>query len=1320
MAAPALSINGLKNDLVQFLLAKISVPGQFEIRARSVENDAAGRTVLVGVEVFDARGRWFDAQRIALAWSPARLLRGEVQIDQLEIADATLARLPQLPPPSPSASATPVARDARPGWPRSPITTHLKSVALKQFHISAEVLPQAVAFDARGNARDEGDVQQLALDVTRTDEVRGNINVRYTKRFAADELTLSVDASEAQGGLVAVLAGLPLDIPSSLQIEGTGSAADWRGKLALGAKHYVALRGSLKARWQTRIGAKLSLALTPGSRLPASARTAIGEASRLRLEIEEDAKRRVRIKQATLMGAVMTASATGHLQRDSGFVNLTTSGTINAAQAKRLRPLIQPLRLRTARFEGSLSGPPGALSARGKVHVVRPDIGMLRAHEAEISGAASQDANGVSVALAIAAVRPRSPEPAYAALLDKRADITLRGRLDDVADARVLTLETLTFAGTALEASASGEIQLTPTVQPAIQYRATLPQLSRLSKLASSKLAGQLRIRGNLTGKNAHLRAHGEAVHTQLKVNNANLGTVRLTHDLDITERLHGRINAVMDSPAFGQGKASTRLAVSASTLELKELVVDLLSIKAGGKLRLSRTGAPPAGNLDVNIRSLAPAGKLLGLALEGQAVGDVKLERKNRGTAQLNLTLEQLRNADLSLARGQLTVSITRLMTDQHLRGTLSASGALLGKLALNHVVINADGPVKALSLNLDATGEALQQALTLNSQMLVHTRASEQRIGIERLTLGIGAERITLQDPVRIRRHASGIELSPVKLMLPEQGRAAFDLDVNEGIVTTAAKLEGVPLRLVNLLTAELVDSGKLNGTLRARSAGTDAGLELEAKVSALRFNSAPPGVKPLAGRLRGAWDGKLAQASFVLSGPFETPVQAHLQVPFSARQRELPELDHAAAIDGAITWHGQTNDLLEQLPLPDHLLHGQAVVDIQIQGSLDKLELTGTAGVSNGRYENLATGTVLEQFTLSSRFDDQGHAELSVQASDEGGGTLQVDGFMHALSELDLKVEMQNLMAARLDQLAAQVDGKLKLTGTPEALQLKGEVNVRRAQISLLNRLPANVVDLGYVRVRGQESTLAAADSNPISRRVSLDVRVTMNDRIFVTGRGLDSEWGGALSIAGSVEQPLITGKIGVRRGRFDLLGRVLTFAKGELRFDGGADVDPLLEVRLERDANGIRGGVAVNGRASSPMVGFYSNPALPRDEVLPRLLFGRSSASLSGEEALGLAAGVAALTSGQSGAVDKIRAALGLDVLTLESGKAESAATSIAVGRYVRDGIYVGARQSLDGSTGAVVIEAEVFDNVVIDADLGRTGDTSVGVSWRKDF
>jgi autotransporter translocation and assembly factor TamB len=92
----------------------------------------------------------------------------------------------------------------------------------------------------------------------------------------------------------------------------------------------------------------------------------------------------------------------------------------------------------------------------------------------------------------------------------------------------------------------------------------------------------------------------------------------------------------------------------------------------------------------------------------------------------------------------------------------------------------------------------------------------------------------------------------------------------------------------------------------------------------------------------------------------------------------------------------------------------------------------------------------------------------------------------------------------------------------------------------------------------------------------------------------------------------------------------------------------------------------------------------------------------------------------LTSGQSGAVDKIRAALGLDVLTLESGKAESAATSIAVGRYVRDGIYVGARQSLDGSTGAVVIEAEVFDNVVIDADLGRTGDTSVGVSWRKDF
>mgnify|MGYP005620917641 FL=1 len=125
-------------------------------------------------------------------------------------------------------------------------------------------------------------------------------------------------------------------------------------------------------------------------------------------------------------------------------------------------------------------------------------------------------------------------------------------------------------------------------------------------------------------------------------------------------------------------------------------------------------------------------------------------------------------------------------------------------------------------------------------------------------------------------------------------------------------------------------------------------------------------------------------------------------------------------------------------------------------------------------------------------------------------------------------------------------------------------------------------------------------------------------------------------------------------------------------------------------------------------------------MPEDEVLARVLFGRGTANLSASEAIQLAAGVAALTSGEAGAIDNLRGALGVDVLRIEWGDGDGTSSSATVGRYVAGGVYVGARQPLDGQDGSVVIEVEVRDDVVLDADLGYSGESSVGVSWRRDF
>ena len=136
------------------------------------------------------------------------------------------------------------------------------------------------------------------------------------------------------------------------------------------------------------------------------------------------------------------------------------------------------------------------------------------------------------------------------------------------------------------------------------------------------------------------------------------------------------------------------------------------------------------------------------------------------------------------------------------------------------------------------------------------------------------------------------------------------------------------------------------------------------------------------------------------------------------------------------------------------------------------------------------------------------------------------------------------------------------------------------------------------------------------------------------------------------------------------------------RGRIIFQPGEKIDPLVDIEFQRESADITGLVIVDGRASKPRLRFSSKPAVPEEEVLPRVLFGRSKQSLSASEAVQLASWIATLASGEAGVLDRARETLGVDVLRFESDPSgESASGSLSVGRYVTEDIYLGARQSL---------------------------------------
>ena len=242
--------------------------------------------------------------------------------------------------------------------------------------------------------------------------------------------------------------------------------------------------------------------------------------------------------------------------------------------------------------------------------------------------------------------------------------------------------------------------------------------------------------------------------------------------------------------------------------------------------------------------------------------------------------------------------------------------------------------------------------------------------------------------------------------------------------------------------------------------------------------------------------------------------------------------------------------------------------------------------------------------------------------------------------------------------------------------------------------------------------------------------------MPGRIFVRGRGLDSEWRGKLAVGGTSEAPQITGSLQAIRGTFDVLGKTFRVTHGEIRFDGGGGttIDPVLDIAAEVVTADITAQVVLHGPVSAPKLTLTSSPAVPQDEILARVLFGRGLGQITAGEGLQVAAAAGNLAGGGFDVLDKVRGGLGLDRLgfgsvanRLTGSTAEAGAggggqhgAALNAGKYVAEGVYVGASQGLTRGSSKAVVEVEVLPRVTIQGDVSQNGSTGIGLNYKYDY
>ncbi|NNE88877.1 MAG: hypothetical protein HKN27_12435, partial [Silicimonas sp.] len=405
------------------------------------------------------------------------------------------------------------------------------------------------------------------------------------------------------------------------------------------------------------------------------------------------------------------------------------------------------------------------------------------------------------------------------------------------------------------------------------------------------------------------------------------------------------------------------------------------------------------------------------------------------------------------------------------------------------------------------------------------------------------------------------------------------------------------------------------------------------------------------------------------------------------------------------------------------------GQARFDLAINGAPAIGSVSGRITSSDGRFTATGANVTLQNINTTAELGS-GRLQLELTADVEGGGKLSIDGplTLSAPYAADLGITLNEARLSDPKLFETDISGRLSVIGPltggariTGALGL-GETNVRIPSSSIggTGEVPEIIHLNEPPPVRGTRRRAGLLDRASNGARTGpsfpLDVTINAPNRIFVRGRGLDSEFGGTLRVTGTTADVIPLGAFNLIRGRLDILGQRLALAEATITMQGS--FVPILRILATTQSDEYTINVIVSGRASNPEIQFTSQPELPQEEVLARLIFGRGLETLSPLQAARLALAVRTLAGqGGEGIVGNIRNSTGLadlDVTTDEEGNA-----AVRAGAYLGENIYTDVEVDSAGETN-LNLNLDVSPSVTLKGSVSTEGDTSVGVFFERDY
>jgi translocation and assembly module TamB len=583
----------------------------------------------------------------------------------------------------------------------------------------------------------------------------------------------------------------------------------------------------------------------------------------------------------------------------------------------------------------------------------------------------------------------------------------------------------------------------------------------------------------------------------------------------------------------------------------------------------------------------------------------------------------------------------------------------------------------------------------------------------------------------PVRIipKRNEYEIQLATVKVA---NGTVKFAGTYGDGI-EVQSRLDNVNIAVLNPFMPGLGLRGRATGSLdwwqasMAAFPRADARLEIKRFVRTNLGSASQPVDISLVGRLLP--EGGNMRAIVRRLGAAVGRLQIDL-TPLPPGRAAWTERLLAAPLSGGIRYNGPADTVFSLAALADQSLTGNIGVAADFSGRVQEPRLTGVVRANDLVYENDLYGTRLTNLRVRGEFtnDQLNVTELTAKA---GSGTVSGKGFVNLSSAkgfpLQLDLDLDGARIARSELISTTATGKISVTNTPGGdAVVSGTLRLPETRFKIIRQGAAKVATLtgirrkppvGRARISGNADAITSLPSN-----WKLDITLEAPDELYVSGMGLESEWGATLRVTGTSDAPRIAGEMQLVRGTLGFAGRSFELESGRISFNGGPASNPSVRVVAASEVDGTTVRVNVRGTGENPEITFSSTPALPQDEIMARILFGNSIGELSTIQAVQLAASLNSLRGGSGGLnpLGVLQSATGLDRLRiLGADENTGRGTAVAFGQYITNDVYVEIVTDARGYT-ATQLEISLTRALSVLSQISSGGQSNVNVRYKKDY